>query len=68
MRLVKQHEGKLPEKFLDEFLDQWEMSRKEFLDICDKFTNKELFKKDENGVLLRDKLGNLEKINYDNLE
>ena len=24
--------------------------------------------KDENGILLRDKLGNLEKINYDNLE
>jgi len=68
MRLVKQHEGKLPEKFLDEFLDQWEMSREKFLDICDKFTNKELFKKDENGILLRDKLGNLEKINYDNLE
>ena len=68
MRLVKQHEGKLPEKFLDEFLDQWEMDREEFLDICDKFTNKELFKKDENGILLRDKLGNLEKINYDNLE
>ena len=68
MRLVKQHEGKLPEKFLDEFLDQWEMGREEFLDICDKFTNKELFKKDENGILLRDKLGNLEKINYDNLE
>ena len=68
MRLVKQHEGKLPEKFLDEYLDQWEMGREEFLDICDKFTNKELFKKDENGILLRDKLGNLEKINYDNLE
>ena len=68
MRLVKQHEGKLPEKFLDEFLDQWEMGREEFLDICDKFTNKELFKKDENGILLRDELGNLEKINYDNLE
>ena len=68
IRLVKQHEGKLPEKFLDEFLNQWEMSREEFLDICDKFTNKELFKKDENGVLLRDELGNLEKINYDNLE
>ena len=68
MRLVKQHEGKLPEKFLDEFLNQWEMSREEFLDICDKFTNKELFKKDENGILLRDELGNLEKINYDNLE
>jgi hypothetical protein len=44
------------------------MSRDEFFKIADKFTNKELFKKDENGVLLRDELGNLEKINYDNLE
>jgi hypothetical protein len=58
----------LPEKYLNEFLAQWDMSRDEFFKIADKFTNKELFKKDENGVLLRDELGNLEKINYDNLE
>ena len=68
MKLVQEYEGKLPEKYLNEFLDQWDMSRDEFFKIADKFTNKELFKKDENGVLLRDELGNLEKINYDNLE
>ena len=68
MKLVREYEGKLPEKYLNEFLAQWDMSRDEFFKIADKFTNKELFKKDENGVLLRDKLGNLEKINYDNLE
>ena len=44
------------------------LAEDEFFKIADKFTNKELFKKDENGVLLRDELGNLEKINYDNLE
>ncbi len=66
MRLVKEHEGKLPEKFLNEFLKQWQMNRNEFYAICDKFTNKKLFKTDENGNLLRDDLGNLEKINYDN--
>ncbi len=68
MKLVQEYEGKLPEKYLNEFLDQWDMSRDEFFKIADKFTNKELFKKDENGILHRDELGNLEKINYDNLE
>jgi len=68
MKLVQEYEGKLPEKYLNEFLAQWNMNRDEFFKIADKFTNKELFKKDENGILLRDKLGNLEKINYDNLE
>ena len=66
MKLVKEHEGKLPERYLDEFLKQWDMSRDEFLQITEKFTNKELFKKDENGNLIRDEFGNLEKINYDN--
>jgi N-acetyl sugar amidotransferase len=67
LKLVKQHEGKLPEKFLNEFLKQWNMSRDEFLCIVDKFTNKELFKQDDNGNLIRDKYGNIEKINYDNI-
>jgi len=66
MKLVKEHEGKLPERYLDEFLEQWDMSRDEFLQITEKFTNKELFKKDENGNLIRDEFGNIEKINYDN--
>ena len=66
MKLVKEYEGKLPEKYLDEFLKQWDMSRDEFLQITEKFTNKELFKKDENGNLIRNEFGNLEKINYDN--
>lgn len=68
MRLVRQYEGKLPEKYLDEFLTQWGMSRKEFMKIVDKFTNKRLFKKDSQGNLLRDIAGNLEKINYDNID
>jgi N-acetyl sugar amidotransferase len=68
MKLVIEHEGKLPEKFLNEFLKQWEMSRDEFLSITEKFTNKELFKQDEHGNLIRDKYGNIEKINYDNVD
>jgi len=68
MKLVKEYEGKLPEKYLDEFLNQWNMTRDEFLTIVDKFTNKELFQKDSHGNLLHDSEGNLTKINYDNTD
>ena len=66
LKLVKQYEGKIPTKYLQEFLNQAEVSEEEFHQICDKFTNKDLFKKDINGNLLKDKDGNLEKIMYDN--
>ena len=39
-----------------------ELDKKEFYRIVDKFSNKEIFKSDTNGELLRDKDGNLEKI------
>ena len=38
----------------------------EFIRICDKFTNKKIFKRDVSGALLKDRDGNLTKINYDN--
>jgi N-acetyl sugar amidotransferase len=67
LKLVKQYEGKIPKKYLNEFLDKWNMNFDEFLDICDKFTNKELFKKDSDGNLIREIDLNLTKINYDNI-
>lgn len=67
LELVKKHEGKIPVKYLDEFLRDAKISHEQFIQICEKFTNKELFKKDKNGNLLRDKDGNIEKISYDNL-
>ena len=66
LKLVKEYEGKIPTKYLQEFLEDFEMTFKEFLQICDKFTNKTIFKTDENGELIRDKDGNIEKIQYDN--
>ena len=66
LKLVKKYEGKIPTKYLNEFLTDFDLSEKEFFEICDKFTNKDLFKMDESGNLARDKDGNLEKINYDN--
>ena len=63
---VKKYEGKLPTKYLEEFLDEFELSRDEFLQICKKFTNKDLFKTDKDGNLLRDEADNIEKLFYDN--
>jgi hypothetical protein len=36
--------------------------------ICDRFTNKKLFVTDSQGRLEKDRLGNLTKLNYDNVE
>ena len=66
LELVKKHEGQIPTKYLKEFLDEFELSMDDFIQICDKFTNKELFKKKIDGNLLRDKSNNIEKITYDN--
>ena len=66
--LVKKFEGKIPEQYLDEYLKDFEMTRDDFFKCMNKFTNKDIFKKDEKGNFIRDKNGNLEKINYDNVD
>ena len=43
------------------------ISVNEFILICDKYTNKKIFKRDASGSLIKDADGNLKKINYDNL-
>lgn len=48
-------------------LEEIDVTMDEFINICDKFTNKELFICDDNGNLIKDKNGNLTKINYDNV-
>ena len=54
-------------KSLKDILQPLEMSEDEFIRICDKFTNKKIFKRDGSGALLKDRNGNLTKINYDNV-
>ena len=61
LNLVKQFEGKIPLKNLQEFLTEMEITKEEFYEICEKFTNKEIFKKDQHGNLLYDESHNLEK-------
>jgi len=66
LKLVRKYEGKIPTKYLNEFLEEFELSSEELLKIFEKFTNKDLFKTDEEGNLLRHEAGNIEKKVYDN--
>jgi N-acetyl sugar amidotransferase len=68
---VKKLDGLFPWEYLgkslSEILKPLNISIDEFIKVCDKFTNKKLFMRDENGNLIKDSIGNLTKINYDNL-
>ena len=66
LKLVKKSEGKIPRKYLKQFLESAKITEVEFHKICDEFTNMELFKKDGNGNLIKDQDENLTKIKYDN--
>lgn len=70
LEIVKKHDGHFPWTYLgcplEETLGAIGMTVEEFERVCDRFTNKKLFLRDENGALLKDARGNLTKINYDN--
>ena len=72
LKIVSQNDGKYPwsylNKPLEQILNQIGVSVEEFDEICDRFTNKDLFLKDKNGNLLRDSSNSLTKVNYDNIE
>lgn len=71
LAIVRRLDGQFPWKYLDkkleDILEPLDISVNEFVRICDKFTTKKIFKRDEAGDLVRDRYGNLEKLNYDNL-
>jgi N-acetyl sugar amidotransferase len=68
---VNRLDGKFPWEYLgkslEEILRPLEMTVQEFISICDKFTNKKIFKRDVANMLIKDRDGSLTKINYDNL-
>ncbi len=70
IKLVKKLEGKYPKSYmgksLDQILSKIDMTEKEFIKICDNFTNKKIFKTDQGGKLIKDEYGSLVKIKYDN--
>jgi N-acetyl sugar amidotransferase len=71
IQLVKMHDGKFPWTYLDKPLEDilrpLDMTVEEFVAVCDRFTNRKLFVTDARGNLVRDKDGNLTKVNYDNV-
>ena len=71
VKLVKIHDGKFPSVYLDtpieEVLKEIDMTFDEFIQCCDRFTNKKLFICDSRGNLIKDRNGNLARINDDNL-
>ena len=70
LQLVHRHDGKFPWTYLGkplkEILDPLDMTVEEFTAVCDRFTNRKLFVTDARGNLVKDKQGNLTKLNYDN--
>jgi N-acetyl sugar amidotransferase len=72
LEAVRNHDGRFPWEYLGkplkEILIPLDLTEDEFINICDTFTNKKIFKRDTNGGLIKDRSGNLTKINYDNLQ
>jgi len=70
MEAVKRLDGRFPWEYLgkslESILQPLDLTVDEFIRICDKFTNKKIFKRDVSGALIKDSKGNLTKINDDN--
>ena len=70
LEFVKEYEGKFPRQYLgrdlEEILGEIDLTLEEFIKICDKFTNKKIFKTNPDGSLVKDNNLNLQKINFDN--
>ena len=70
MEIVKKSDGKFPWEYLgkslEDILKPLEVTVEEFIEICDQFTNKRIFVRDNQGELTKDSFGNLMKLNYDN--
>ena len=68
--ICRRFDGAFPENYLGVplriILGDIGITRDEFNGICDRFTNKRLFKINNQDELIRDQKGNLIKINYDN--
>lgn len=67
---VRRLDGRFPSEYLgkplDDILRPLEMTVDDFVRVCDKFTNKKIFKRDAKGQLIKDRDGNLSKVNDDN--
>jgi N-acetyl sugar amidotransferase len=60
--LVRKYEGKVPRRYLEEYLEFVGMTEDEFYETLDAFTNKAIFRTDEYGRIVRDVNGDVEKL------
>lgn len=71
LEAVKRLDGQFPWSYLgksvEDILKPLEMTVDEFQRVCDQFTNKKIFARDAVGKLVKDRNGNLTKLNYDNV-
>jgi N-acetyl sugar amidotransferase len=71
LEAVKRLDGTFPWTYLgkplEEILRPLDITMDEFIKLCDKFTNKKIFKRGSSGALIKDRDGHLTKINYDNI-
>jgi len=70
LKKVMKLEGRYPVTYLGkklrDILKLISMTEEEFIDICDQFTNKNIFLKNNDGSLYKDNTLSLKKVNYDN--
>lgn len=63
IKLLIKYEGKFPISYLgkklDHILKDIDLEIKDFINICDRFTNKKIFKCSQDGSLIKDENGNL---------
>jgi N-acetyl sugar amidotransferase len=57
IELVRTYEGKVPRRYLEEYLDFVGMTEAEFYETLDSFTNKAIFLTDDEGRIARDENG-----------
>ena len=66
LRMVQKHDGAFPWTYLsrpiEEILGEIDMTLDEFLIVCDRFTNRNIFATDNRGNVIRDDDGNVLKI------
>lgn len=72
LAIVKRRDGRFPWTYLgqpiQDVLGRIDIDLEEFIRICDRFTNKKIFRCDARGQLIKDRHGNLTKINDDNVD
>lgn len=70
LNIVRRLDGRFPWEYLGkslaDILAPLALSVDEFIRICDQFTNKKIFRRDASGNLIKDRQGNLTKLNDDN--